>query len=237
MNNLNLIFFILIALLCYLLRMTKTGSKFKNDFQYINPDTKEVCNNLYLFFKNKKYKVVSHLLSEKICDDIIKETKGKTKKNGWFKKRHQEYPTTDIPFDNTWKSYQTVKKIVEKKIYNILTNMYKINKNKLLINEMFVVKYSMDGQRELEYHEDGSEFSFIIGLNEEYNGGGTTFEFNKDNIKLKKGSGLIFSGQNTHKGEYLKDGTRYILTGFINYGEENECQDYIEEVLLGTKKN
>ena len=62
-------------------------------------------------------------------------------------------------------------------------------------------------------------------------------EFNKDNIKLKKGSGLIFSGQNTHKGEYLKDGTRYILTGFINYGEENECQDYIEEVLLGTKKN
>ena len=50
------------------------------------------------------------------------------------------------------------------------------------------------------------------------------------NIKLNVGSCLIFSGQNTHKGQYLEKGTRYILTGFINYGGKDTCQDYIQEL-------
>ena len=80
-----------------------------------------------------------------------------------------------------------------------------------------VVQYDVNGQRKLKYHEDGSEFSFIITLNDSFTGGATTFKHNKEKIETEIGSVLIFCGQNTHRGNYLNSGTRYILTGFISY--------------------
>ena len=164
-----------------------------------------------------------------LCNNILNEIFYITRSKGWDK-RHEYYPTVDISFDNSWKNYSFVKTIIENKIYEEINKLYSVNKNKINIIEMFIVKYSTDGQRELEYHRDGSEFSFI-GLNDDYKGGGTTFEFNKQNIRLRKGSCLIFSGQNMHKGEYLLDGTRYILTGFLSYGKKDICQEYYKEVM------
>lgn len=230
MNKINLIIILVFILFCFLFRMTISGSKFKNGYKYINNDTKEICNRLYLFFDNKNYKILENLIPDKVCSNIINEANLKTKNLGWLKKRHTNYPTTDIPFDKNWKNYNFVHDQIKTKIFNIISEMYDVKITKLSINELFVVKYSTEGQRELEYHEDGSEFSFIIGLNYDYQGGGTTFKFNNKNIKLNVGSCLVFSGQNTHKGQYLEKGTRYILTGFINYGGIDTCQDYIEEI-------
>ena len=225
--------FFLFVFLCiiYLLRLTSFGSKFANNYSYINDDTRKICDTLYLFNENKKIKIIDDLLTNKECKLIINEAENYAKKYGWTKKRHDKHPTVDNEFNKKWENYKIIQKKITGKIYNEINKMYQVKKEKLRINEMFIVKYSTDGQRELEFHKDGSEFSFIIALNDNYKGGGTYFESLKKNIILKKGSCLVFSGQNTHKGSYLLDGTRYILTGFIDYGGNSICRDYYREIL------
>lgn len=71
----------------------------------------------------------------------------------------------------------------------------------------------------LEEHEDGSQWSFVIALNNasEYEGGGTKF------VELKSapvfrpavGCATLFSGKNRHCGVAITAGTRYILAGFL----------------------
>ena len=86
--------------------------------------------------------------------------------------------------------------------------------NRLGVNEIFVAKYQHNLQNSLQSHKDGSEFSFIISLNDsrEYEGG-TYFIDLKKNIKLEKGDCLVFSGQNKHRGSKILKGKRYIITG------------------------
>lgn len=103
-------------------------------------------------------------------------------------------------------------------MYAKFAEMYNINPNKLEVNEVFLVKYSYNGQKKLEYHRDGSEFSFVVALNDQFDGGGTTFKYDQKNIQLRVGDALLFSGQNEHKGNEITSGTRYVLTGFLNYG-------------------
>lgn len=224
-------FILIIIIILFLLRLTSFGSRFANNYSYINDDTRKICDTLYLFNENDKIKIVENLLSESECDLLIKEAENYGNTYGWEKMRHENYPTMDNQFTKKWENYRLVEKKVRTKIYSEIKKMFDIKKEKLGINEMFIVKYSKDGQRELEYHKDGSEFSFIIALNDNYKGGGTYFKNINKNIKLKKGSVLIFSGQNTHKGTYLEDGTRYILTGFIGYGGMSVCQDYYREIF------
>ena len=81
----------------------------------------------------------------------------------------------------------------------------------------------MDGQRKLKYHADGTEFSFIVALNDQFEGGGTTFKHNQKKIQLQIGDTLLFSGNNEHKGNEITFGTRYILAGFLNYGGKKNC--------------
>lgn len=88
----------------------------------------------------------------------------------------------------------------------------------------------MNNQKSLDYHTDGSQFSFIITLNEEFEGGGTKFLSDGETYKLNKGDCLIFNGKNKHCGVKITSGTRYILTGFINYVEYDFCF-YYNEIL------
>lgn len=89
---------------------------------------------------------------------------------------------------------------------------------------MFVVKYDPKKQSYLEEHEDGSEFSFVLALNDDYKGGGTFFPNLKKLVKLKKGDVLVFSGQNRHRGEEVSEGIRFILTGFLFYKKKDYCE-------------
>ena len=101
-------------------------------------------------------------------------------------------------------------------------NLYHLKKNKLTIDELFVAKYSggdLNVQNELKPHEDGSEFSFIIALNDGYIGGGTHFVKQNKTVHLNTGDVVIFCGQTKHAGLPVIKGKRYILPGFIYYGK------------------
>jgi predicted 2-oxoglutarate/Fe(II)-dependent dioxygenase YbiX len=85
-------------------------------------------------------------------------------------------------------------------------------------SDIFVVKYDMNGQQELESHSDGSNITISIMLSDtkDYMGGGTHFESDQTVYYLEKGDILIHNGKDRHAGLKITKGTRYVLVMFIN---------------------
>lgn len=187
-----------------------------------NPDS--ICKDLYINGKNKKYIVVP-LLSKSMCKQILTEGLNYAKKNNWTKKRHDDYPTTDNEITSEWENFDFIDKHVRSRVFSEISKMYNIPENKLGVNEYFIVKYEHSKQNNLDAHVDGSDFSFILALNDDYEGGGTKFVDMNKTVKLKQGECLIFSGQNKHMGKKITDGKRYILTGFLHYKKEDFCEN------------
>ena len=63
----------------------------REGFGNLNNDIKKVCNQLYLEKKNKKIVVIKKFLTEKQCDNIIKEAIDYADIHGWTCKRHNKY--------------------------------------------------------------------------------------------------------------------------------------------------
>lgn len=95
------------------------------------------------------------------------------------------------------------------------------------LNEMFrVYKYSK-GQR-FKMHMDGSYvkneneksfYSFLIYLNDNFQGGETEFR-NIGKIQPKKGNALLFKHKNRHEGKEVVSGVKYVLRTDIMYIKE-----------------
>ena len=73
----------------------------------------------------------------------------------------------DLGLEDMWKF------IIDTYIKPIMWNEYKYNTSD--INISFIVKYSMDGQKELEPHHDSSAYTVNICLNNNFEGGGCHF--------------------------------------------------------------
>ena len=56
-------------------------------------------------------------------------------------------------------------------------------------------------------------------------------------VRLKMGNAIVFCGQEEHKGIDIENGTRYILTGFLNIFNPKFCEKYQNETKHKTKKN
>jgi len=95
------------------------------------------------------------------------------------------------------------------------------------LNEMFRIYKYIKGQR-FKMHRDGSYqrnekersfFSFIIYLNDDFEGGETDFR-KLFSIKPEEGSALIFHHPYRHEGKELISGTKYVLRTDIMYKKE-----------------
>ena len=95
--------------------------------------------------------------------------------------------------------------------------------------DLFVARYSADGQRALEEHEDGSPWAFVVPLNDGFEGGGTQFvELEGAPIfRPAVGRALLFSGKNRHRGVATTKGVRYILAGFVDVREPSRSGEYL----------
>ena len=194
--------------------------KLKNKYGDIIDDINEIMNEkinlkynrfLQRFCYNKIY-------TPDICNYIINECEKYAKNNGgWTIKRHDHYPTTDLPVEKIPSIFglvlETLKTITDKvkKSYGLPENML-IN-----VNDLFVVKYKDNGQNHLEMHHDGSFLSFNVLLSNtsDFEGGGTYFD---DGLTahLEQGDILIHSSRIKHSGLSITKGTRYLLVGFLN---------------------
>ena len=220
-NNKNVFMVILfiVALLC-------GRSELEGFFQ-----NRKLCNRLYKENKNKSVSVIRNFITKSMCKSIITEAEDYAALNEWTNDRHENYPTTDNEITYEWNTYNPISNYIHSKIFTELKRMYNVNPNELGINELFVAKYEnkANKQSSLGSHVDGSEFSFVIALNDNFEGGGTHFVESNETYNLNSGDCLVFSGQNRHKGVKVKSGTRYILTGFLNYKSHNYCKELLEE--------
>ena len=113
-------------------------------------------------------------------------------------------------------------------MYPEYVKLFAIDSSKLKLEEIFLAKYDGNNyyaQKSLEPHVDGSEFSFIIALNDNYKGGGTHFIKQNRTVHLNTGDVVLFCGQTRHAGLHVTRGIRYILPGFIYYGKCKQQDD------------
>ena len=158
------------------------------------------------------------LLSENECALLIFEAEIYAKENGWTRKRHENYPTTDLPVSELERAHALVMSRVYNRIIPKIEAMFKFDKERIDVHDIFLIRYTAGGQSALENHQDGSLFSFIMPLNDEFEGGGT--EFRGTVVKPKVGDAFLFCGQNFHKGVAVTRGTRYVLAGFLHSLED-----------------
>jgi hypothetical protein len=153
------------------------------------------------------------------CDTIISEVEAVADRQGcWGGDRHAFHATQDleigaIPALADWFTEWT-----EKTVFPCLREIYCLGpRKKILVDDAFIVKYSMEGQKSLTLHSDMSELSFVVPLNAStcYEGGGTYFRTLDQTIKPESGSALFFCGKWKHSGVQITSGTRYILAGFL----------------------
>ena len=229
--------------MCYNLRIMNIFMWTMNNQSYgefidcysINNDEKEIEKYVRTilsreFLENPKFEEIGenilkiNIFTEEFCNDVIEMcnnfgawSKGGGKK--YYDKRinnTENYPTQDIHLhqihlDKVWKY------IVQKYISPLIWDYYRYSTKE--INIAFVVKYDMDGQKDLNPHHDASTYTVNICLNNDYEGGGCRFiKQNKNVINKDIGSMIIHPGKLTHyhKGIPITSGKRYILVSFIN---------------------
>ena len=93
----------------------------------------------------------------------------------------------------------------------------------LFASSAFVVKYAGDEKsNHLPLHTDESTHSFVIALNEDYEGGGTYLSEQDMVVRLRKGEILSFRGDSMlHGGEALVSGNRLIVAVFLYHDDED----------------
>ena len=129
--------------------------------------------------------------------------------------RHAAHATTDVScFDVP--QLRWVAATCSERVVPLLAKLFGVDD--LVLADLFVARYAADGQRALEEHEDGSPWSFVVPLNDRFEGGGTQFvELEGAPIfRPAVGAALLFSGKNRHRGVATTEGVRYILAGFVD---------------------
>jgi hypothetical protein len=157
------------------------------------------------------------LFSKNVCEWIIFESEEYAKKNGgWMTRRHENYPTTDIPIEK-------IKNIFNFVLFSFSDIFNKIKKSYCFteevsfnIKDLFVVKYNEEIQNKLDLHHDGSFLSINILLSDpkDFEGGGTYFNDGLT-VFLEQGDLLVHSGKVKHSGLPVTKGTRYIMVAFV----------------------
>jgi hypothetical protein len=194
--------------------------KLKNKYGDIMDDINEIMNETIKLKYNRFLQRFHYtkVYTPDICNFIINESEKYAASNGgWTTKRHNNYPTTDLPVEKILSIFSLVLETM-KTITNKIKQSFGINDNmRLNISDLFVVKYKDDAQNHLEMHCDGSFLSFNILLSDknDFEGGGTYFD---DGLMahLDQGDILIHSSRIKHAGLPITKGTRYLLVGFLN---------------------
>ena len=177
----------------------------------------KLMDDIHFIYNQKGFKI-SKVITPEIGSWIIKEAEDYASIYGWTTKRHNNYPTTDIPLKNIIQLNSFFNIFFENKIIKIIKESYNLHDDiNFILSDIFIVKYNEKQQSFLEMHTDGSFLSINILLNSEneFQGGGTIFE---DGLVMNTTQGdlLLHSSLIKHSGLQIYKGTRYVLVAFIN---------------------
>jgi hypothetical protein len=167
--------------------------------------------------------VAQSLLTEPQCLDLIDMAVRHAEANGgWKMGQHKAYRTTDVDISVVGgKLLDTCNDHLRTTILPLMARLFDISLCDLAIDNLFLAKYSaIKGQQgALSEHLDDSELSFIVTLNDAFQGGGTCFHADDTTggtiVKPNCGAGALFCGRRMHSGVEVTEGDRYILAGFV----------------------
>jgi hypothetical protein len=162
---------------------------------------------------------------------------------GWSKSRHRDYSTTDVEVACCPALLALCNVHLKAHLLPTMAALFGFEISELGVEDLFVAKYDMAGQTDLREHRDGSELSFVLKLNDEYEGGGTLFrdpERNTTVLVRPEGVGdcVMFCGRHLHAGQQITGGVRYILTGFVRLyvAEDEGRRSKVEEMVSKGKR-
>lgn len=157
---------------------------------------------------------IDNIFDKFTCDFIINQSELFAKNNnGWTTRRHNNYPTTDLPVCDIKNIYILILEKF-KCVFEKIKHHYVFPTNtEFNMNDLFIVKYNENIQTKLEMHQDGSFITINILLNDNFEGGGSIFH---DGITEYNsvGSGIVHCGMLDHGGKEITKGERYILVCF-----------------------
>ena len=162
------------------------------------------------------------ILDTASCRLLIKAAeKAAEARGGWTTDRHKKAATTDLPFSllggERQSSFEHWKKnFVQQILGPILLRDYEATFTGF--NDLFLVKYSAgtDDQRALHLHRDGTLLSFVLQLNDDFEGGGTQVPSLGQTLLHGVGDLCIHCGWLRHGGAPVTAGERYVLIGFCD---------------------
>jgi hypothetical protein len=153
-------------------------------------------------------KVVENIFSSDEAAQLIEKAEKHAKEHGWSKGRHIDYgirPTKDLPLSvlySTPEEYSWLEERFRTKLFPKYNQFFGINASMLVVDDLFITKYSAESNTaSLAPHIDKSPWSFVIPLNDQFEGGGTFFTKYQRVWKGPVGSAVIFHGYQAHGGK------------------------------------
>lgn len=162
---------------------------------------------------------VVHVLDETTCQQVISWAE---RLGTWTQQRHYEVPTYDVPVHTVppllqWFQHKFMTPIMQ----DLLARQFDKKEHRFYVHDAFCVRYEAGcASNHLPVHTDESTHSFVLALNNDFEGGGTYFFDHDKTIRIPIGSVLSFCGDRMpHGGEAVIRGCRYVLAVFLYYDE------------------
>ena len=156
------------------------------------------------------------LVSKSFCEKIISDAEAR---GNWTSGRHDYYPTHDILLKDI--GYEDLyNNILDEYAHPAVRWIWSLNGSKWenMEVESFIVKYdnsSIDAQNYLALHHDYADYTFVVGLNDAYSGGGTWFPRQKYLIDTVPGVVTVHPTiTHKHGARPVTEGIRYVLISF-----------------------
>jgi|TARA_R110000824_G_scaffold106642_2_gene252268 hypothetical protein len=158
------------------------------------------------------------LLSRQGCDFLINLAEAK---GGWTRNRHENYPTMDMLIEDIGMKEAYDNFILKEFVCPAANHLWKLEGSKWKPSnctaETFLVKYDTTQQSHLSLHHDAANYTCVVALNDDFEGGGTYFDRQKLLLRGKVGGATLHPGEITHRhgARTVTEGVRYVLISFI----------------------
>jgi hypothetical protein len=163
---------------------------------------------------------ITPMLDKQTCQMLIDVA---TTNGRWTTNRHYAVPTNDIPIHTEPNLLKWFYPWMEKQCAPLMMKQFGIDntnssvvKQRLYVHDAFFVRYQdSKATNHLPCHCDECTHSFIICLNDDFEGGGTYFHDYNTTLSPKAGEVVSFKGDTLrHGGDAVTRGTRYIIAAF-----------------------
>ena len=154
------------------------------------------------------------LFTEEFCKLVMEHAE---ETGDWTKARHAFYPTTDILLEDI-KLKDMYNWVLHEYCHPIARHIWGLEGTSWdrATSEDFIARYKDTDQAALDIHHDHADYTFTVGLNTDYEGGGTWFPRQQILANPKSGYCTLFpSVTHRHGGRPTTKGTRYIIVSFV----------------------